>query len=157
MIALPITDPETYLPHSGRMVLLDSIDFYDESSLKASATIGSGHILLPDDADALPVHLGMEIMAQGIAAWAGIQAALRGEPVRLGFLLGSRKIRFDAQNIPVGSRLTISVQQSYQDAVGMGVFESTLTHADGSPIISGALTVFSPNSQAELDKMLVGT
>lgn len=154
MIALPITNPAPYLPHSGRMVLLDSIDFYDKSSLKAEAHIGAGHILLPDGANALPIHLGMEIMAQGIAAWAGIQAALRGEPVRLGFLLGSRKIRFCAQEIPVGSLLSLSVRQSYQDAAGMGVFESSLSYRDGRELISGALTVFSPNSQAELDKTL---
>lgn len=154
MIELPILNPAAYLPHSGRMVLLDSIDFYDENGLNASAAVSPGHILLPEGAAALPVHAGLEIMAQGIAAWAGIQAALKGEPVRLGFLLGSRKIRFDAQEIPVGSRLNIAVRLSFQDAAGMGMFDCALSLATGEPLVSGALSVFSPNSQAALEEAL---
>lgn len=156
MIALPIANPSLYLPHSGRMVLLDRIDAYDEGSLQAAASVDPGHILLPEGAAALPVHLGLEIMAQGVAAWAGIGAALRGEPVRLGFLLGSRNIVFHAQDIPVGSRLAVSVRLSFQDAAGMGAFDCTLAHEGGGSLIGGTLTVFSPRSQADLDKTLSG-
>ena len=85
----PITHIAPLLPHSGHMVLLDCITEYGDDYLHATAHVGEKHILL--QAGSLPVLAGMEIMAQGIAALAGCHAHNRGEPVRLGFLLGTRK------------------------------------------------------------------
>lgn len=154
MITLPITHPAPYLPHTGNMVLLDTITHYDNDNVTATATISANHILLPPQATALPIYLGVEILAQGIGAWAGIQAVLRGEPVRLGFLLGSRKLQFFAQNIPIGSQLNINVHHSYQDDTGMGVFDCDLSTIQGQPLITGKLTVFSPNSEQALHQIL---
>lgn len=161
----PITEVAPFLPHSGRMVLLDSILDYDEQHLSARATICANHILLPVGADALPAHLGMEIMAQGVAAWAGVQAADRGEAVRLGFLLGTRKLHIGCPTIPVGTVLAIEVVQSWQDNSGMGVFDCTLncvqaaagfeqTMPVGMELLGGSLNVFSPRSDEALAQLL---
>ena len=49
----------------------------------------------------------MELMAQGIGAFAGIEALKAGEPVRLGFLLGTRKLDLFADSVPVGTELEV--------------------------------------------------
>ena len=97
----PITHIAPLLPHSGHMVLLDCITEYGDDYLHATAHVGEKHILL--QAGSLPVLAGMEIMAQGIAALAGCHAHNRGEPVRLGFLLGTRKLNLFADTIAVGT------------------------------------------------------
>lgn len=161
----PIDNPAPYLPHSGKMVLLSSIVSYDEHGLHATAHVGPEHILLPQGEDALPVYLGAEIMAQGIAAWAGLHAADRGEPVRLGFLLGTRKLVFGTDYIPIGTHLDIYVRQSWQDGSGMGVFDCEMrcrqpeNGADGTMpagmlLLHGSLNVFCPQNDGELDKIL---
>ena len=90
----PIKQPAALLPHSGRMVLLDEVLSYDDNNLHAVCTIRPDCILLPDGANALPGWLGLEIMAQGVGAWAGAHALDAGRPVQLGFLLGTRKLHF---------------------------------------------------------------
>ena len=163
----PIEDVARLLPHSGHMVLLERVLAYDACSLHATALIKPACILLPAGADALPIWMGGEILAQGIGAWAGAQALDRGETVRLGFLLGSRRLEFAAPAIPVGTELDIHIRQSLSDAQGMGVFDCTLAcrqpapgHAASMPsgtiLLHGAMNVFSPQSDALLQRLLQG-
>lgn len=151
----PIVSPEILLPHSGRMVLLQRIVSYNETSLLAEAEIGTNHILLPDGATGLPSYLGAEIMAQGVAAWAGAHALDRGETVRLGFLLGTRKLVFRQPEIAIGTQLSVYIQQSWQDNSGMGVFDCELRErVSGEVLLSGALNVYSPTSDGDLAALL---
>ena len=147
--------PAKLLPHSGHMMLLDKIISCDEHSLQAWAHIGAEHILLPLGADALPSYLGAEIMAQGVAAWAGAHHLARGEAVRLGFLLGTRKLMFSQPAIAVGTELLVVVKQSWQDQSGMGVFDCELRHRyTDEVLVHGAMNVFSPSSDADLAALL---
>ena len=149
----PITQVAPLLPHSGHMVLLDCITAYGEDYLHAEATVGEKHILLQNGV--LPLLAGMEIMAQGIAALAGCHAHHAGEPVRLGFLLGTRKLNLFADAVPVGTMLAVKVQASTQDATGFGVFDCEMRWTDAPEaaraslpsdglLIQAALNVFSP-------------
>ena len=161
----PIKQPAVLLPHSGRMVLLDEVLSYDSNSLHAVCTIRPDCILLPDGTNALPGWLGLEIMAQGVGAWAGAHALDAGRPVQLGFLLGTRKLHFARPEIPVGTVLDVQITLSWQDnATNMGVFDCTLACRTppsgrddlppGTLLLSGALNVFSPTSREALDAIL---
>ncbi|MCF7529234.1 thioester dehydrase [Neisseria lisongii] len=161
MLECPIISPERLLPHSGKMMLLERVVSYDEHSLLAHAEITPDHILLPDGAQALPAYLAAEIMAQGIGAWAGAHALDKGEAVRLGFLLGSRKLIFRRPDIPVGTKLAVWVQQSWQDDSGMGVFDCELRCreplddlAADTVLVSGAMNVYAPKHEADLNQLL---
>ncbi|WP_416192509.1 thioester dehydrase [Neisseria sp. CCUG12390] len=157
-LVCPITETAPLLPHSGRMVLLDCITEYDDRHLRAEALVGEKHILLVNGT--LPCAAGMEIMAQGIAALAGCHALNAGEKVRLGFLLGTRKLNLFAQTIPVGTKLQIDVTVSTQDAGGMGVFDCELRWTDAPDevknllpsdglLIQAALNVYSPKTSGQ--------
>ena len=79
----PIYDVALLLPHSGHMVLIDCVKEFGDDYTVCRAPVGDKHILLKDGV--LPSMAYMELMAQGIGAFAGIEALKAGEPVRLGF------------------------------------------------------------------------
>lgn len=79
----PIYDVAPLLPHSGHMVLIDCVKEFGDDYTVCRAPVGDKHILLQDGV--LPSMAYMELMAQGIGAFAGIEALKAGEPVRLGF------------------------------------------------------------------------
>lgn len=133
----PITDTASLLPHSGRMVLIDRITRYGDDFVEAGAQIKPDHILLASGI--LPYTAFIELMAQAVGAYAGIQARKNARPVRLGFLLGTRKLEIFAQSVPVGTHLLATAHMSIQDAGGMGVFDCELRWTDAPETSSGTL------------------
>ncbi|HHK5577604.1 TPA: thioester dehydrase [Neisseria cinerea] len=133
----PITDTASLLPHSGRMVLIDRITRYGDDFVEAGAQIKPDHILLAGGI--LPYTAFIELMAQAVGAYAGIQARKNARPVRLGFLLGTRKLEIFAQSVPVGTHLLATAHMSIQDTGGMGVFDCELRWTDAPETSSGTL------------------
>ncbi|MBA1262259.1 ApeP family dehydratase [Stutzerimonas sp. NM35] len=137
MIAWPIAE---LLPHAGDMILLDGVESFDEDSVTTRLTVRPGLLSQPDGG--LPAWVGIEIMAQSVAAFAGCQGRRAGLPVELGFLLGTRNYQCNVEAFPPGSELRIRASRSLQDDSGMGVFEC---HLDGPGIHAEArLNVFRP-------------
>lgn len=142
-LSCPITYLKPLLPHSGAMILLERITAFGADFLTAETQIRADNSLVKHHR--LEAFAALEIMAQGIAAWAGCMAVQAGEPVRLGYLLGSRKLHIHRQTIPIGSRLQISIRLSIQDSAGFGVFDCQLIDlAEHKLLLEGALNVFSP-------------
>ncbi len=123
----PIHHLGPLLPHAGNMILLDEISEYSDKHLVGLAHIGPDHLFV-DEQQTLPMWSGIEIMAQGVAALAGCHAQDVGQPVKLGFLLGSREVKILQPSVPVGSTLQVRVEASTRDeASGFGVFDCSLT------------------------------
>lgn len=117
------------LPHAGNTILIDTVVACGDDTLTALATVRPGGLYnLPDGS--LPPWLGLEIMAQAVAAWAGCQARRAGMPVELGFLLGTRRYDCRVDAFAAGNTLIIDVARTLQDAGGMAVFECTLRAGD---------------------------
>lgn len=110
--------------HRGDMSLLDNIVAFDDSWLEAQATLTSDNLFLVDGA--VPAWVGIEYMAQTVAAWAGARAQTRGEPVKVGFLVGTRKYQSQGPAFPVGSLLSIRVTEVMRGENGLGVFDCEL-------------------------------
>ncbi|HDL3296532.1 TPA: dehydratase, partial [Mannheimia haemolytica] len=127
----PIEQIAPLVPHSGNMILLDRITAFGEDFLTAETNIRPDNPLIKHGK--LATYASIEIMAQA------------GEPVRLGYLLGTRKLHLHRQEIPIGSQLQIQIKMSIQDATGFGVFDCQLIDlADNQVLLEGALNVFSP-------------
>lgn len=133
------------LPHAGNMILLERIEHYDEESIVAYLTVRDGCLFSQADGS-YPAYLGVELMAQAIAAYAGLKARHAGDPVRLGFLLGTRKYESNVSCFPLGSELRISARRSLEDDSDMGVFECELTSDDIQ--VCARLNVYRPNNVA---------
>ncbi len=133
--------PAELLPHRPPMVLLDAILGYDENSLQAAVTVSDASLFL--EPDGVPVHIGLEYMAQACGAYAGARARDRGEPVRIGFVLGTRQYRAHVPCFRRGERLAVSVSLLYQDEQ-MGAFDCRID-IGGKLAAEAQLSVYQPD------------
>lgn len=141
------------LPHSGHMVLLDRVLSVDEETLCAEVRIHAGSVLA--GADGVGAWVGIEYMAQAIAAHAGFHARQRGEAVKVGFLLGSRKYEAAVPLFATGSVLQVFVQRALQGDNGLGAFECRIdAQKDGQTVTlaTATVTVFQPDNVNEFLK-----
>lgn len=118
--AIPIGE---LLPHGSKMTLLDRLVEYSPQRSVATVTI-RGDSRFADDGG-VPAWVGIEYMAQTIAAHAGYEARLRGEPPAIGFLLGTRSYVSDVGAFPLGVTLTISVEPLVTESQ-LGAFQCAI-------------------------------
>lgn len=123
MIAWPFAE---LLPHAGDMILIEQILSFDDEQIHTRLTVKPGGLFNRPDGS-LPAWVGIELMAQSVAAYAGCHARQKGNAVELGFLLGTRKFECNVEHFPAGTELTIHGIRSLEDDNGMGVFECHLT------------------------------
>ncbi len=128
------------LPHAGDMILLESIAHWDEDSILARCRVRDSLFSQADGS--WPAWLGIELMAQAVAAYAGLRAKSSGGQVQLGFLLGTRKYDCSISSFAAGSVLDISACRSLEDDNGMGVFECEIRSGDIS--VRARLNVYRP-------------
>ena len=123
MIDWPLAE---LLPHAGDMILIDQVLALGEEHIETRLTVRAGALFNREDGS-LPAWVGIELMAQSVAAYAGCRARVEGNPVVLGFLLGTRKFECNVEHFPLGAELNIHALRSLEDDNGMGVFECHLT------------------------------
>ena len=134
------TDIAGLIPHSGRMVLLDRIIGFDGHTLSAELVVRDDGLLGNDKT--VPAWAGIEYMAQAVAAYAGIKSKRAGEPIKPGFLLGTRRYTSNVGSFDVGTTLTIQVKNIIQDDK-LSVFDCKI-HGAGIEI-SANLNVYQPS------------
>ena len=142
MLSWPLAE---LLPHAGDMILLDRIESCDDERIVTHLQVLSGGLFNQADGS-YPAWLGVELMAQSIAAFAGIRAKRRGDTVELGFLLGTRKYQCNVERFPLGAHLQIEAIRSLEDDSGMGVFECYLRGTD--IYLEARLNVYRPPNVA---------
>ena len=141
-----IPDIRSLVPHAGPMVLLDRIISADEESLRAEVLICPDSLFCASEG--VGAWVGLEYMAQAVSAHAGYMAFLRGEAVKVGFLLGTRRFDCDRPFFSVGSRLQVHIKRILQSESGMGSFECRID--DGAAqLASATLTVYQPVDNAQ--------
>lgn len=131
------------LPHREPMLLLDRVLAGDADSLTAERTVRAG-AWYSDETGAMPLWIGIELMAQAVAAHVGLQARLRGEAPRRGVLLGTKAMRSNQAAAPAGSVLHVAARLVYRDESGLGAYDCAITAADGTDIAQATLKVFEP-------------
>ncbi|MDA5562453.1 hypothetical protein PJK54_02050 [Cobetia sp. MMG027] len=140
-----------YVPHEAGMCLLDEVLACDEHSLSASVRPSPEDLFAEQDGAGqavIPAWVGLEWMAQAIAAWSGLQAARTGQSPRVGFLLGSRRYESDLPAFACGQRWQIDVQLDYRADNGLGAFKATLSDEHGTQVARAGVNVFEPPAQA---------
>lgn len=137
---------ESVVPHTGAMVLLDEIDYWDEQYLQASVIIRANAPFV--DEQGLPAWVGVELMAQTIGAFGGCRSRERNEPVKIGFLVGSRRYTSSHSYFPIGAKLEIAVTELMRSENGLCVFECKLCGTGEYSAISAEanINVFQPEN-----------
>lgn len=144
----------SYVPHQRGMCLLDSILRVDAECLRAQ--------VVPTEADVfatalgIPGWVGLEWMAQAVAAWAGVQERAEDRPPLVGFLLGSRRYDCSREYFPFGSPVLVDIKQDFRAANGLAAFHCQLLDEHENPLASAVLSVFQPDSEEALAAMQKG-
>jgi predicted hotdog family 3-hydroxylacyl-ACP dehydratase len=130
------------LPHEGDAVLLDEAWAQSATRTRASALVRTG-TPFSDLPDGWPAWLAIELLAQVVAASAGLREYRPGVRARLGLLLGAREFRSQLALLPVGAQLELTVDESSREPNGMGVYDGRVEIA-GETIASAILSVYLP-------------
>ena len=138
-------DVARLVPHDGKMMLLDKVIEFDRDSMVTEVVVRDDGLF--GDTRTVPAWLGIEYMAQTVAAYDGMMCVLAGEPIRLGFLLGTRRYSSNVADFKVGTVLTVKVERFMQDQ-GFGVFSCQIL-AQGIDI-SAKMNVYHPNKTSKL-------
>ncbi len=147
----PVPYPITAIvPHAGKMCLLDRAIDGDAESLSCEVTIRPDGLFITDDG--VDGWVGIEYMAQTVAAWAGWRARLRGEEPQIGFLLGSRHYECTHPKFALGETYRVDVHRQFQADNGLGQFDCSI-QLHGETIATATLTVFEP---ANAEEFLMG-
>lgn len=124
------------------MVLLDRL--LDESTEHVRAEYTPKADAWYADANGnMPGWFGIELMAQAIAAHAGLTAHRNGGPPKIGFLLGTRRYKANASHFPAGMPLTIIVNLSFREENGLGAYECSI-HDANHELASATIKAFEP-------------
>ncbi|HET9917440.1 MAG TPA: hotdog family protein [Candidatus Binatia bacterium] len=142
-----LPDIRDLLPHSGPMVLLDRVVAADDENLCAEVRVCADSLFYVDGG--IGGWVGLEYMAQAIGAYAGYRARVRGEPVRIGYLLGTRHYECKQPIFVLGSLLKIYVKRLFQSDEGLASFDCHIEDEKGT-LASANLTVFQSAAGADL-------
>jgi len=111
------------LPHGPKMTLVDRLESYAPTRSVVAAFIDERCVFF--DGTGVPAWAGIEYMSQAVAAHAGYEARLRGEPPAVGFALGTRAYESLGDEFPIGCTLTIAVEPQALEG-GFGAFMCTI-------------------------------
>lgn len=136
-----LADIDQVLVHRGTMRLVERVLDWDGDTIVVEVNV-------PFDSPfhvegGVPAHVGIEYMAQAVAAWAGCTARLRNQPPSLGFLLGTRRYECALARFDSGWTLQVEARCEVVDASGLGVFSCRILK-DGEDLARANVSVYQP-------------
>ena len=137
------------LPMEPPMLLLDEVIGWNDDRIVTAVTVRPDSMFLGEDG--LPAHIAIEWMAQTCGAMVGLLAIEQGQPIRIGFLLGTRNFTAGVARFRLGERMTVTASPVFDDGQ-MAVFDCQVER--GAEICAAArLNLFQPD---DLKAMLEG-
>ena len=143
------------VPHSGPMCLLDRVLAHAPDHT-VCAVDPRRSTLFAASGGGVPAWVGLEYMAQCIAAHGGLVALAQGLPLRPGVFLGSRRVSFAVQHFDADRELRVSARH-HRGARGLVAFDCEIRDLDGeSPLVHGRLNVYLVEAWEALEGAVVG-
>lgn len=105
------------LPHAGPAVLLDAVLEQQPDSLRARLRISPAHPYF-EPGRGVPAWVGIELMAQAIAAHAGLIARRSQDPPKKGMLLGTRRYEAKVSYFEEGAELEVEAHREFGEDHG---------------------------------------
>lgn len=129
---------ESLVLHRGTMLLVSAILEHEADLTTCSGEIARDSVVVKGGR--VGRWVAIEYMAQTIAVHAGLSAWERNEPVKLGFLIGSRRVEF-RRALHVGQAVAATARRVWGQA-NLGLFACTLRdRVTGDVIAEGELSV----------------
>ncbi|MFH0257559.1 hotdog family protein [Vibrio rumoiensis] len=143
--ASSLPDIKDLVPHAAPMILVDKLISVDEQTIHTQVMIKTDELFFNAEAQSVPGYVGIEYMAQSIAAWSGFQAWQKGQVPSVGFLLGSRRYQSECSEFPLGETLDIHAEQVMENN-GMAVFQCRI-EIQGQEMANAQLNAFVPSPE----------
>jgi predicted hotdog family 3-hydroxylacyl-ACP dehydratase len=132
---------DDWVPHRGAMSLLDRVEEVDDQAIVATVRVPADGLFVGPEG--MPAWVGIEYMAQAVAAWSGARAKAGGGSPRIGYLLGSRRYEAHVPAFAIGAELRVFAQCELFGENGLGMFDCRITQG-GQVLATGRLSVFEP-------------
>jgi len=136
------------LPQRPPMVLLDSIVSHAADETICAVHIDASSPFASADGS-IPSWIALEYIAQCAAAHSGICEREKGNPIRLGFLLGSRKFALHVSRFEAGAELLVSAKSVWDDGE-LASFSCCVRDMNGVLLAEGELSAYSPHDIQDL-------
>jgi len=139
----PVTE---VLVHRGSMLLLDHLLSVEGDICVAQYTPRRDAWYADANGD-MPAWIGVELMAQCIAAWIGVQQWRQEGRPNQGVLLGTRRYQSAQPSFAAEQPLYVTARASFRDTSGFGAFDCSLASAQAPErlLASALLKVFEPD------------
>ncbi|WP_432464543.1 ApeP family dehydratase [Agarivorans sp. QJM3NY_33] len=142
---------EQLLPHDPPMILLNHVLHYTDDEITCEVEISANSQFFDVRSQSVPAYVGIEYMAQTIAARGGMLAREQGRQSQIGFLLGGRRYQQHGGDFQLGDQLKVSAKELMQEQA-MGVYACTIER-NGELLASCQVNTYAPD-QATVDGML---
>lgn len=144
---------EQLLPHRPPMILIDRLVEATEQEGTCEVTITPQSMFL--EASGVPAFVGLEYMAQSVAAFGGYHSYLVNAPITVGLLMGTRRWETSCEFFELGQTLRIHVSHIWGKHELMRFHCTITSEAASEPLLQQAdLSVFKPRAlQAYLEEI----
>ena len=132
---------EELVPHAHPMILIDAVSEPESGELEATVRISEDCPFF-EARLGVPTYVGIEYVAQTVAALAGLRARRSGTEIKLGFLLGARRLHAAKPYFSLGSVLSVRVYPEYE-AAEFAKYRGEISDDSGEVLVSTAVTVYS--------------
>lgn len=138
-------------------LLTELIDAHDGGAIAETRTRRDD---LFAEADGIPAWVGVEWLAQAVAAWAGFRAVASGEPPTPGLLLGAKRYRANAPVFAFDQRIRVIVTIDFvadngvtqiSGALHTAEEDASTSDTESPPLAHGSLTLYRPASMPMLN------
>ncbi|HEX6929567.1 MAG TPA: 3-hydroxylacyl-ACP dehydratase [Gammaproteobacteria bacterium] len=124
------------LPHAPPMIVIDAVMDAGDGWAESETTVAPAHPLFEARDEGLPGWALIELMAQTIAVFGGLDSRARNEPVRIGYLLGTRRLELHRSLCRSGTVLRVRAEREFDDPEGVSVYQCSVR--DGEALIASA-------------------
>jgi len=145
-MSMPLPDDiDAVLPHRDSMRLIHRVVAWQDESIAVEVDVPTQGLFCTPDG--VPAWVGVEYMAQAIAAWAGCRAWQTGAEPSIGFLLGSRRYTAHRPYFAAGSCLRVEANCELLGENGLGMFACRILAGDIEVAVAN-VSVFQPTDAA---------
>lgn len=132
---------EDLILHRDTMLLIDGLLDQTETHATAELRIDEGSTFFRKG-KGVPAYVGLEYMAQTVAAFDGAKQLKSAAEPSIGFLLGTRRYRSDLDYFRPGDHLLVDVEMIFSDGA-MASFECSI-RVNGTTAVTATLNVYRP-------------
>ncbi len=130
------------IPHRGTMLFIDRVIAF-ESSMAVAEYTPRHDAWYVDSSGHMPAWIGLELMAQTVAAHVALMKRLEGSSPKMGALLGTNSYRSSVASFAAGGVLSIRVDLLFNDPSGMGAYIGAI-ECNNIPLANSTLKVYEP-------------